>query len=169
MDSIIYGPSTSNKIERWWKDLHERMEKDLKQQLNHLLLSKKYDPSSSSDRKLLAYIFIPVLQRECDTFCRMWNSHRVRHQAGLELPTGVPNHIFAFPEKYGGKDKGVKVTYEALLEVAQLSGINNAPSDYLTQGERQILSTSLPEPETLECKYVSDAYIFLKNNNSIKV
>ena len=109
------------------------------------------------------------MQRECDTFCRMWNSHRVRHQAGLELPTGIPNHIFAFPEKYGGKDKGVKVTYEALLEVAELSGINNAPSDYLTQGERQILSTSLPEPEMLECKYVSDAYIFLKNNNSIKV
>ena len=71
VDSIIYGQSTSNKIERWWKDLHERMEKDLKQQLNHLLLSKKYDPSSSSDRKMLAYIFIPVLQRECDTFCRM--------------------------------------------------------------------------------------------------
>ena len=25
-DSIIYGPSTSNKIERWWHDLHERLE-----------------------------------------------------------------------------------------------------------------------------------------------
>ena len=23
-DSIIYGPSTSNKIERWWRELHER-------------------------------------------------------------------------------------------------------------------------------------------------
>ena len=26
-DPIIYGPSTSNKIERWWRDLHERLEK----------------------------------------------------------------------------------------------------------------------------------------------
>ena len=25
-DSIIYGPLTSNKIERWWRDLHERLE-----------------------------------------------------------------------------------------------------------------------------------------------
>ena len=25
-DSIIFGPSTSNKIERWWRDLHERLE-----------------------------------------------------------------------------------------------------------------------------------------------
>ena len=25
--SVIYGPSTTNKIEREWKDLHERLEK----------------------------------------------------------------------------------------------------------------------------------------------
>ena len=29
-DLIKYGPSTSNKIERWWRDLHERMEKEVK-------------------------------------------------------------------------------------------------------------------------------------------
>ena len=23
--SVIYGPSTTNKIERWWEDLHETM------------------------------------------------------------------------------------------------------------------------------------------------
>jgi hypothetical protein len=27
MEAIIHGPSTSNKIERWWRDLHERLEK----------------------------------------------------------------------------------------------------------------------------------------------
>ena len=27
VDSVIYGPSTTNKIERWWRDLHERLEK----------------------------------------------------------------------------------------------------------------------------------------------
>ena len=26
-DSVCYGPSTTNKIERWWRDLHERLEK----------------------------------------------------------------------------------------------------------------------------------------------
>ena len=26
-DSIIYGSSTSNKIERWWRELHERLKK----------------------------------------------------------------------------------------------------------------------------------------------
>ena len=26
-DCVLYGPSTQNKIERWWKDLLERMER----------------------------------------------------------------------------------------------------------------------------------------------
>ena len=26
VDSVVYGPSTTNKIERWWRDLHERLE-----------------------------------------------------------------------------------------------------------------------------------------------
>ena len=27
VDSVIYGPSTTNKIDRWWRDLHDRLEK----------------------------------------------------------------------------------------------------------------------------------------------
>ena len=27
VESIAFGPSTTNKIERWWRDLHERLEK----------------------------------------------------------------------------------------------------------------------------------------------
>ena len=88
----IYGKSTSNKIERWWKELHECMEKYIKWQLNSLLQSHSYDPSCSSDRKIMSYVFIPVLQRECGVFSRLWNSHRVRYEKGLELPTGIPNH-----------------------------------------------------------------------------
>ena len=60
-DSVLYGPSTTNKIERWWRDLHERMEKGLKVHLAKLLETHQYDPHNSRDRKILAYIFIPVL------------------------------------------------------------------------------------------------------------
>ena len=44
LDSIAYGPSTSNKIERWWRDLHERLEKFFKTQLKELLQEQEYDP-----------------------------------------------------------------------------------------------------------------------------
>ena len=42
--SIIYGPSTSNKIERWWRYLHERLERYFKEQSNTLLKGMEYDP-----------------------------------------------------------------------------------------------------------------------------
>ena len=32
-DAVIYGPSTTNKIERWWCELHERLETFFKTQL----------------------------------------------------------------------------------------------------------------------------------------
>ena len=37
VDSVVYGPSTSNKIECWWRDLHHRLEQYFKSQLTTLL------------------------------------------------------------------------------------------------------------------------------------
>jgi hypothetical protein len=50
VDSVIYGPSTTNKIERWWRDLHERLEKYLKEQLTQLLKGREYDPYCQLDQ-----------------------------------------------------------------------------------------------------------------------
>ena len=50
---------------------------------------------------MLSYIFIPVIQCECDIFVDLWNSHRIQNQRGLELPTGVPSHMYDFPERSG--------------------------------------------------------------------
>ena len=52
-DSIIYGSSTSNKIERWWRDLHERLEKFFKKQLTALLRQREYDPLNALERQRL--------------------------------------------------------------------------------------------------------------------
>ncbi|CAH3140164.1 unnamed protein product [Porites evermanni] len=30
METVMYGPSTSNQIELWWKELHERLEQFFK-------------------------------------------------------------------------------------------------------------------------------------------
>lgn len=51
---------------------------------------------------LLAYLMIPLLQKELDVFKdTIWNTHRIRCQKDTVLPDGVPNHIHAFPEVYG--------------------------------------------------------------------
>jgi hypothetical protein len=50
LDAILYGPSTQNKIERWWRELHERMERFFKEQLKSLVESGDYDSSDQNDR-----------------------------------------------------------------------------------------------------------------------
>ena len=47
---VMYGPSTANKIERWWRELHSRMESYFKEQLSFLLNNGHYDQSCQRDR-----------------------------------------------------------------------------------------------------------------------
>jgi hypothetical protein len=171
IQAIIYGPSTSNKIERWWRDLHERLEKYFKIQLAQLLRDRQYDPHDMLNRQLLAYVYIPIIQRECDIFVSNWNSHRIRHQDDLSLPTGVPNHMFSFPENYGGNHCGIPVTQDALEEVAEASGLLEENPETYMHDERikHACEQCLPEPSKVDSSSAKDAYLFLKQtvyNNS---
>ena len=39
-------------------------------------------------------------------FVNLWNSqHKMKPQINLQLPNGVPTHMFCFPEQYGGTKK----------------------------------------------------------------
>ena len=57
LDSIIFGPSTSNKIEPFWRDFHHRLEKYFKEQLHTLLERNEYNPHNMNERHVLAYVF----------------------------------------------------------------------------------------------------------------
>ena len=60
---------------------------------------------------MLAYVYIPVVQKELDVFrVSVWNNHRVRKQKDKELPSGVPEHIYTCPEQHGGEKCGIPVT-----------------------------------------------------------
>ncbi|XP_067048999.1 uncharacterized protein [Acropora muricata] len=90
-ETVMYGPCTSNQIERWWKELHERMERYFKDGLLWLKDQGHYDPHNDSDRLLLAFIMVPLIQKELDIFREtVWNSHRIRAQRDTALPYGVP-------------------------------------------------------------------------------
>ena len=40
------------------------------------------------------------------------NSHKIRSQTNLQLLNGIPNHMFYFPEQYGGTQKAIKVNQD---------------------------------------------------------
>lgn len=53
--SILNGPSTQNKIERWWRELLDRMERFSKKQLSTLVEGSDCDSFNKQDRwKLLS-------------------------------------------------------------------------------------------------------------------
>ena len=43
---VVYGPSTMNKIERWWREIHERFEQFFKNVCRELKNSGDYDSSN---------------------------------------------------------------------------------------------------------------------------
>lgn len=49
-ESVLYGPSTQNKIERWWRKLLHRMERFFKKQLSTLVEDGDYDSTNKQDR-----------------------------------------------------------------------------------------------------------------------
>lgn len=66
-----------------------------------------FQPVFNSSRKLLAFVLIPVLQGQLDTFREtVWNTHRIRTQKNTVLACGVPDHMYSFPEEYGLEECG---------------------------------------------------------------
>ncbi|XP_078363116.1 uncharacterized protein LOC144647223 isoform X1 [Oculina patagonica] len=164
-DAVLYGPSTQNKIERWWRELLERMERYFKDQLKSLVECGEYDASDQTDRDLLAYVYIPVIQKELDVFRKcVWNNHRSRKQRGKELPSGVPEHIYHFPEQYGGQKCGIKVTEEQLLEVAEFSKVLEENDDYLKPSVRQECQRHVPDANDIDPEDAKVAYLFLRSH-----
>ena len=71
--------------------------------------------------KNISTFYIPVVQKECDIFVENWNSHRIKEQKDLHLPTGIPNYMFSFPESYGGTKDGFQIRVDLPREIAEVS------------------------------------------------
>ncbi|XP_066912421.1 uncharacterized protein [Clytia hemisphaerica] len=162
-DSIIYGPSTSNQIERWWREHHERLEKYFKDGLVWLKEENHYDPSNSKHRNILAFIMIPLIQNQLDEFKDViWNPHRIRFQKDTLMADGIPNHIYDFPENYDLERCGFDVQLEDLQEAARLSGVLDVPNDFLSQNDRRLCETILSDPEKVTPEDFVQSYLNLR-------
>lgn len=62
---VMYGPSTANKIERWWRELHHRMESYFKEQLSDLLNNGQYDQTNQRGRLNCKICFLSMISLDC--------------------------------------------------------------------------------------------------------
>ena len=61
---------------------------------------------------MLAFIYIPIVQKEMETFRdTIWNNHRVRCQKDAQMPKGIPTLLFSSPECYDAEDCGELMTF----------------------------------------------------------
>ena len=80
-----------------------------------------------------------------------------------ELPSGVPEHSYKFPEWCCGKRCGFHITEVQLEEVAELSGVLEGMDDYLEPAFRIECERHLPSPKIIEPAEEAEAYKFLKS------
>ena len=59
-----------------------------------------YNSNISISRVLMAFVYIPLIQAELDSFKSNWNTHRIRKQ-DIYRPCGVPNYLYEFPDQNG--------------------------------------------------------------------
>ena len=116
-------------------------------------------------RLMLSYVYIPVLEKELHVFKNtIWNNHRGRKQKNKELPDGILEHIYNFPQHYGATKCGIPISDEDFEEVAQLSNVLENTDDYLTAEFRQHCERVFPHVDEVLPNKASNAFLFLKQN-----
>ena len=89
----------------------------------------------------------------------------MRGQDKLEIPAGVPDHMFSFPEQYRGTNLGIPLGKDELTEVAELSGVMDGDVfDFIEARVRRECQQLISNPERVESKDAMEAFQFLKRN-----
>ena len=57
------------RVENKRRNFHHRLKKYFKEQLCTFLERNEYSPYNINRRYVLTYVFLPIMQRECDSFC----------------------------------------------------------------------------------------------------
>ena len=136
--------------------------KYFREHLVALLPENFYNPQDLYHRKILAFVYIPVVQKEYDIFVENWNSHRIRKQKDLHLLTSILDHMFSFPESYGGNKDGFQVSIILLREVTEVSELLQENQDFLDIPLSTRLPDFIPHPEELKPTEIMNAFLYLK-------
>ena len=104
-------------VKFFWCNLHHRLEKyfkeRFKEQLRIFLERNKYRPHNISQIRFFR------CAAAFDNLC-----NRIGSQYNLQLPNGVPTHVFPFLVQYRATQEYSKVTNKLMQEIPTQSGLN---------------------------------------------
>ncbi|KAK9977241.1 hypothetical protein ABG768_019062 [Culter alburnus] len=90
---VFQGTSPANqRIENYWMDMFKELQ------------STGDFTGDATDKCLIRFCFLSLIQDELDTVVNMWNNHRIRRSNGCDLQHGKPFLMYNLPELYQSKD-----------------------------------------------------------------
>ena len=118
----------------------------------------------------MAYVYIPIVQNELDTFRNViWNHSRGRKQRNKQLPTGIPEFMFDHPEECNlpGEEFGADIPQEVFTRVAEVERVAeflNEEFDYMDPDLRRFCEGALPDPAVHKAYDADRLYIRLRDD-----
>lgn len=159
MNSFITGRSTANqRIERFWVNLRHGFAVSWRNYFKDMVERGLLRTDDPVHLECLRYCFLPLIQRDLDSFKRTWNLHRIRQQRHTEVPSGIPTVMYYQPEAYETRDYSYPLpcdmqTINRLQEIYTVKKPQFGCSDefipileYVCEIPRQ----QLPVPKTVE-------------------
>ena len=73
-----------------------------------------------------------------------------------------------FPEQYGAEQKGIPLSEEEIIDVAEEADIGHSPMAYISDNDHDELCNILEDPEKVLCKDLVSNYRLLKQSQAIK-
>ncbi|KAA0706217.1 hypothetical protein E1301_Tti016289 [Triplophysa tibetana] len=105
----VHGPcvfqrtSQAKRIESWW-GIYRRQNAGYWMDVFKELQSAGDFSGDATDKGLIQFCFLALIQDELDTVVNMWNNHRIRRSNGRDIQHGKPFLMYNLPELYQSKD-----------------------------------------------------------------
>ena len=101
----IEGRSTSNqRIERLWGTLRLHVIDFWRNLFRDMRDSGVFNDADPVHMESIRFCFLPTIQSQLNMFVHTWNTHRIRPQRHLEVPSGIPNVLYQQPEVFYSHD-----------------------------------------------------------------
>ncbi|XP_034094533.1 uncharacterized protein LOC117561334 isoform X2 [Gymnodraco acuticeps] len=133
--SHMYGTSTANqRIESWWSFFRKQRTQFWIELFSDLRERHLFN-GSHEHKCLLRYVFLGILQKDLDEYRQLWNNHTIRPVRLSQCPSGKPDAMYHLPHRFGGRECGFPVSWEALHH---FDGIMQASSQYNLCGDENL-------------------------------
>lgn len=112
-NSFIRGKSTRNqRIESYWRQFRQRLAEFYINIFKSMEHENVLNASNPIHIDCLRYCFGDLIKQNIILVTQEWNKHSVRKQNTRNVPGGIPNLMFDYPEKFGTTDFKKEVDWE---------------------------------------------------------